>query len=202
MVENYKPTIDIDPSWGMVELGELCKIKSGGTPSKKNNEYWDGGNIPWVGSGVCKDQKIFSPEKFITQDGLKNSSAKILPVGTTLIALVGATIGKTAFNTFETSTNQNIAGLMTKDSDILDPTYLFYSSQTLYEHFMKLGEGQFRMANLSFVRDLKIPLPSIGTQKQIVEHLNDLEKVVEGNKKLIDIYTQKIQSRINKVWGE
>ena len=103
---------------------------------------------------------------------------------------------------FETSTNQNIAGMTPKSESQLDKVYLFYATQTLYHHFMRLGEGQFRMANLSFVRELKIPLPSIDVQKKIVSSLEEVEQVIEGNKNLITVYSQKIQDRISKVWGE
>ncbi len=202
VIENYKPTIDIDPSWEMVELGEICEIKSGGTPSKKNEEYWSNGTVPWVGSGVCKNGRVYSSDKFITTEGLNNSSAKVFPTGTTFVALVGATIGKTALSMFETSTNQNIAGLTPKNESQLDRVYLFYAAQTLYHHFMSLGDGQFRMANLSFVRELKIPLPSIDVQKKIVSSLEEVEQVIEGNKNLITVYSQKIQDRISKVWGK
>ena len=94
----------------MVQLGELCEINSGGTPSKKIQSYWENGTIPWLKSEVCKGDFVYSTNEFITEDGYKNSSAKLFPVGTTLIALVGATKGKTAFLKFEASTNQNIAG--------------------------------------------------------------------------------------------
>lgn len=125
VVENYKPHIDIKPEWEMVELGEICDIKSGGTPSRQVESYWNG-NIPWVGSTVCKDTYVNSAEEFITEEGLINSSAKLFEAGTTLIALVGATIGKTGFLTFDCTTNQNIAGLVPKDEISLDKKYLLY----------------------------------------------------------------------------
>lgn len=201
VVDNYKPVIDIDPSWEMKELGEVCEVKSGGTPSKIKNEYWENGDIPWVGSSVCKDSIVESPTSFITQSGLENSSAKILPKGTTLIALVGATIGKTGLLEFDSSTNQNVAGLLIKDKTKLNPTFLFYISQTLYKEFYNIGDGGFRMANLSFVRKLVIPIPPIEIQQSIVERIESERQIIEGNKKLIEIYTQKIQDRINKIWG-
>jgi len=201
VVDNYKPVIDIDPNWEMKELGEVCEIKSGGTPSKDNLEYWENGNIPWVGSSVCKDEIINSSEKFITELGLKNSSAKLLPKGTTLIALVGATIGKTALLNFDTTTNQNVSGLLIKDKQNLNSHFLFYSVQLLYNQFYNIGDGGFRMANLSFVKSLKISIPPIEIQQSIVERIESERKIIEGNKKLIEIYTQKIQDRINKIWG-
>jgi len=201
VVSNYKPKIDIDPDWEMVELGELCEIKSGGTPSRQIESYWNG-NIPWVGSSVCKDTYVNSAEEFITDEGLKNSSAKLFEEGTTLIALVGATIGKTGFLTFKSTTNQNIAGLTPKDETNLDKKYLYFACQSIYNNFMRLGEGKFRMATLSFVREQKIPVPSIDIQRQIVAQIEKEQELVNANKQLIEIFEQKIKDRISKVWGE
>ena len=199
VVENYKPQIDIKPEWEMVELGDICEIKSGGTPSRQVESYW-GGSIPWVGSTVCKDTYVNSAEEFITEEGLANSSAKLFAVGTTLIALVGATIGKTGFLTFDCTTNQNIAGLVPKDENCLDKKYLFFACQSIYDNFMRLGDGKFRMATLSFIREQKIPLPEVTIQRQIVAQIEKEEQLVNACKELVDIYEQKIKDEINKLW--
>jgi len=200
IADNWKPKIDIDPKCERVILGDICDIKSGGTPKTDNKLYWDGGNIPWVGSTVCKDNFVNEANQFITESGLKNSSAKKFKPETTLIALVGATIGKTGFLTFETTTNQNIAGLYPLDLEKLIPEYLFYISRSLYSEFIKLGSGKFRMANLEFLQKLAIPLPSLEVQKQIVEKIEAERALVESAKKLIDIYDQKTKDVIAKLW--
>ena len=201
IVNNYKPTIKINPDWEMVELDKICKIQSGGTPSKAVKEYWENGTVPWVGSTVCKDQPIFNCEEYITELGLQKSSAKIFPKHTTLIALVGATIGKTAYLEFETSTNQNIAGLQPLDNTQLDNKFLFFISQTLYNQFYKLGDGSFRMASLGFIKELQIPLPTIEEQKEIVQAIEEEMQLVNANKRLIEIFEQKIKDKISEVWG-
>ena len=111
---------------------------------------------------------IEEAEEYITEEGLKNSSAKLFQKGTTFIALVGATIGKTGYNNIETCTNQNIAGIFPIDETKLDKLYLFYAAQTLYKKFIDLGDGGFRMANMSFIKEQVIPLPSLEFQKEIV----------------------------------
>ena len=199
IVANWKPKIDIDPSWEMVKLGDVCEIKSGGTPSRNINEYWSG-SIPWVGSAVCKDKEVYKAEEFITELGLKNSSARLFEIDTTLIALVGATIGKTGFLKFQSSTNQNIAGLYPNNIDNLNPIYLFYICQTLYDEFTRLGD--FKMANLSFVKNRSIPLPPLETQQQIVAQIEAEQALIESAKKLIEIYEQKIKEVIAKIWEE
>ena len=122
----------------MIKLGEICDIKSGGTPSKKKDEYWSNGTVPWVGSGVCKNERVYSSEKFITTEGLNNSSAKVFPKGTTFIALVGATIGKTALSMFETSTNQNIAGTITPHHMLLTKDDVFKNEEINPHHYCML----------------------------------------------------------------
>jgi type I restriction enzyme M protein len=201
VVESYQSRIELDPAWEMVELGEVCEVKSGGTPSRSKPSYWNG-KIPWVGSTVCKDNYVDRAEEFITEAGLKNSAAKIFQSGTTLIALVGATIGKTGYLTFGCTTNQNIAGLFPVDESRLDKTYLFYTCQMIYPNFLRLGEGKFRMANLSFVREQKIPLPDLPTQQRIVAAIERERALVAGNKELIGIFEEKIKRRIARVWGE
>ncbi len=202
IVENYKPTIKIDPDWPLVGLGEVCDIKSGGTPKKDVDDYWENGEIPWLGSGVCKDNIVSESSDFITETGFNNSSAKKLTPKTTLIALVGATIGKTAFLTFEATTNQNIAGLYPLNTNELLPEFLFYISQSLYSEFISLGSGKFRMANLSFIRGLKIPLPPLKTQEKIVAEIESERELVEANKRLIEIFEKKIKDKIGEIWGQ
>jgi len=201
VVDNYKPHIDVDPSWPVAKLGELCEVKSGGTPQRNIAEFW-GGNIPWVGSTVCKDDVVESADEFITEEGLSNSAAKIFRKGTTLIALVGATIGKTAFLNLDCATNQNITGLYPRDTAQLHPKYLFYITRTLYVDFIKLGEGKFRMANLSFVREREIPIPNIDIQKYIVEQIEKEQGIIKANKQLTVIFEQRVKDRIKRVWGE
>lgn len=200
VVENWKPDILIDPSWQLETLGNLCEIKTGGTPRSSNRNYFDNGTIPWLKSEVCKDTIINHPTNFITDMGFQNSNAKLLPACSTLIALVGATIGKTAYITFESSTNQNIAGLFPKDADVLSPLYLFYSVRLLYKRFVDLGDGNFKMANLSFVKSLQIPLPPLDVQREIVARIERERAIVEANRELIGIYQQKITAAVNRVW--
>jgi type I restriction enzyme S subunit len=172
--------------WEEKTIEDLCIVQSGGTPSKAIASYWEDGNISWLRSESCKDEKISSAKLYITQKGLENSSAKILKPRTTLIALVGATIGKTGFLNFKSTTNQNIAGLYPKNEKELFPEFLFICAKNLYPHFLNIGKGKFKMANLSFVKSLKIPLPSLAEQKKIVVYLDSLSEKVRELQKFQD----------------
>jgi type I restriction enzyme S subunit len=170
--------------FAMVELGDkkLFDTQSGGTPSKNKKDYWENGTIPWIGSTACKDLVINQAEQFITEDGLKNSSAKLFPKNTLLVALVGATIGKTGILNFKCSTNQNIAGIIIKDKKRVNEVYLFFILQNLYNKFISLSSASFKMANLSFVRSLKIPFPPIELQEEFASIVKSVESMKDKQK--------------------
>ena len=156
------------------QLGDICNVTAGGTPSKKNREYWDKGTIKWLSSTVCKNKKTVDEiTDYITQKGIAESSAKIMGAGTTLVALVGATIGKVAFLPFEAAINQNVAGIFPKNPEELLPSYIYYSCTVLYPKFLALTQGtKLAMANMAFVRALKIPVPPLPEQRRIVAILD------------------------------
>ena len=163
-----------EKGWEEKGLGDVCDVQSGGTPSKSVPDYWNSNDVAWLRSESCNNEKVTYADYYISQKGFENSSVKLLRPKTTLIALVGATIGKTGFLTFESTTNQNIAGLYPKDTRILLPEYLFIVAQSLYPIFISLGSGKFKMANLSFVKSLRILIPSLPEQHQIVTRFDAL----------------------------
>ena len=102
----------------------------------------------------------------------------------------------------DSTTNQNVAGLYPKSTEKLEPRDLFHVVQRLYPEFIRLGEGKFRMANLSFVREQRIPLPPLETQEQIVDEIKADRALVAANRELIERFEKKIQAVIASVWGE
>ena len=166
-----------DKNWKIYKFSEKLKISSGGTPSKANKIYWENGTISWIGSNMCNDEIITKNDgKFITEEGLKNSSAKIYKMNTVIVALVGATIGKTGLLKFETSTNQNIAALEIKNMDY-SPEFLFFLLQNLYYKFTELGGDTFKMANLNFIKNLPLISPPIELQNKFTERVEKIEKL-------------------------
>lgn len=114
---------------------------------------------------MCQDAIIYTNDgKYITESGLQHSSAKQLAEGHVLVALVGATIGKTALLKFSCTTNQNIAAVDVCANNKFTSEFVFYYLQSIYRKFLELGGGQFKMANLSFVRQLPIFQPPIDLQ--------------------------------------
>jgi len=203
VINNYKPQFKQKNDWEMIALEELCTIEAGGTPKTDIEEYWKNGNIPWLSSSDCKNDVILSAEKHITESGLKQSSAKLLKAKSTLIALVGmGTAGRVGFLTFNATTNQNVAGLYPLNVKKLDEKYLFYASMALYNEFSELCNGSYRMANKSFVKSRRIPLPPLEEQKQIVAQLEKEQTLINSNRQLVDIFTKKTNDRFNEIWGE
>ena len=175
------------PHYETKPLGSLFQTSSGGTPSKKVNEYWDGGTIPWIGSNMCQDRFITETDgRFITEEGLNHSSAKLLRPGTVLVALVGATIGKTALLKCETTTNQNIAAIDVAANESFIPEYVFFSMQHLYPEFMRMGGGDFKMASQSFVRTLPIMVSPLEQQQEFAAFVQQVDKSKVAVQKAID----------------
>ena len=176
--EMFGDPIRNEKGWEVKKLSEVSDIKSGGTPSTKNKEYWENGNISWIGSNMCQNRVIYENDgKFITQKGLENSSAKVFEKDVILIALVGATIGKVALLKFLTTTNQNIAGIKILDNKKYKPEYIFYILQFLYPKFQKLGGDKFKMANLSFIKNLMILDVSYTLQNKFAEKVEKIDKL-------------------------
>ena len=166
--------------WPTRRMGDIFKITSGGTPSTQEDSYWLNGTISWIGSNLCQNIILNKNDgRFITEKGLNNSSAKILPVGTVLIALVGATIGKTALLNFSTTTNQNVAAIWVSKEESYDSLFVFYFIQGLYDLFMRLGSGKFKMANLQFINNLPIFNVPLVLQSQFANFVKSVEQQKE-----------------------
>ncbi|MBQ3059343.1 MAG: restriction endonuclease subunit S, partial [Desulfovibrio sp.] len=157
--------------WKWVRLGDAASWGSGGTPSRKIPGYY-GGTIPWIKTGELLDDYIFSSEEYITEDGLNNSSAKIFPKDTVIIAMYGATIGKTAILGVPSSTNQACA---CASSFCGKTKYLFYYLQSEKTNFINKAKGGAQ-PNISqeIIKNSLIPMPPLDVQERIVTHIESL----------------------------
>lgn len=162
----------IPETWLVSKLGDLCFTTSGGTPSRKRDDFY-GGNIPWVKSGELSKGLITKTEEYITDEAVKNSSAKVFPTGTLLIALYGATIGKLGFLGVDAATNQAICGIF--KNDFLDLNYLYYF---LYHNKNKLIEqgagGAQPNISQTILKDLDVTVPPLAEQLRIVAKIEEL----------------------------
>jgi type I restriction enzyme S subunit len=198
--------------WIEVELGEICFTTSGGTPSRNNIEFYQG-SIPWVKSGELDKGIIYDTEEHISEDAVKNSSAKIFPEGTLLIALYGATIGKLAFLGVAASTNQAICGIY--KSEAINSKYLFNFLLNRKQKLISQGTGGAQ-PNISqtILKKLEIPLAPLPIQRAIVSKIealfSDLDNGIANFKKAQDqlkIYRQAVlkkafEGELTKEWRE
>lgn len=126
-------------NWIREPLSDICDTTSGGTPSRKAQEYYQNGTIPWVKSGELENNIILDTEEYITEEALANSSAKIFPAGTLLIALYGATIGKLAFLGIPAATNQAVCAIF--ENKKVSLKYLYYYLLFKRSDLVKQGIG-------------------------------------------------------------
>ncbi|WP_458072080.1 restriction endonuclease subunit S [Rhodanobacter sp. BL-MT-08] len=168
-----------DIEWKSLGDEEYFEVASGGTPSTGRPDYWDDGNVPWLKSESCNNEPVYSANKFITELGLKKSTAKLLQKETTLIALVGATIFKTAFLEFPAATNQNIASIKSKNAKVIIDKFVFYFLTKQYDK-LKSDMRNYGMLNLSTLRQFKIPVPSLQEQARIVAILDKFDALTNS----------------------
>ena len=126
--------------WRMGTLGEYCKeIKSGGTPSRSNIEYWNSKDYRWLKTGEVQNNVILETEEYISEAGLNNSSAKIIPCGSVIMAMYGATAGQVAYLACETTTNQACCNMICYTKE--DAAFLFFHLQYYQEEIKRLANG-------------------------------------------------------------
>lgn len=190
--ERYRNFQDISSTeYDIVKIGDLFTTSSGGTPLKGNEEYYKNGQIPWLRSGEVSQGFITGSELFITEEGLQNSSAKIFPIDTVLVAMYGATAGQVGILKFEASTNQAICGILPNEKAIPEYLYLVLKSQKDYLISLSGGGAQPNISQ-KIIRDLQIPLPPLSIQEEIVAEIEGYQKIIDGAKAVVANYKPKI----------
>ena len=177
MVYNQDLKREIPKGWGVAKVEDIAQTGSGGTPKSTNVSYYSNGEIPWINSGELEQTVITSTSNFITEEGLNNSSAKLFPSGTILVAMYGATAGKVSFLTFEASTNQAICAITL--TDIRMRYYLKNVIEDLYQYLVKLSTGSAR-DNLSqdMIKNIKVVIPSNDILDRFYDFSNNIIKEI------------------------
>lgn len=184
------------------KLGEICDVVSGGTPSRTNTAFWDGGIIPWIKIGNIKGKYVSEADEYITQAGLEGSSAKILSKGTVLYTIF-ATLGEAGILTIDACTNQAIAGITIKNQDEVLADYLYYYLKSKKSYINNLGRGVAQNnINLSILRNLEIPLPALPVQRQTVDILDKTAKVIEYRRQQLQNLDDLVKARFVEMFGD
>ena len=160
-------------------LGEVAKkISSGGTPKTTVSEYYNG-EIPWLRTQEVGYGEIWDTSIKITEDAVKNSSAKWIPRDCVIIAMYGATVGKVGINKIPLTTNQACSNIEVNE-DIANYKYVYYCLLNQYEYIKSLGVGSQTNINAQIVKKLKIPLPSLEEQQRIASILDKFDTLVNS----------------------
>ncbi|MCF6308805.1 MAG: restriction endonuclease subunit S [Flavobacteriaceae bacterium] len=155
----------------MKKLSELCKTGAGGTPLKSRKDYYINGNIPWLRSGEVNNKNITKSELLISEKGLNNSSAKLFPKNTVLVAMYGATAGQVGILRFESSTNQAVCGILPNGNII--PEFIYYKFLEGKEELVKqaVGGAQPNISQIK-IKNTLIPAIPLPEQQRIVAVLD------------------------------
>lgn len=191
-------------NWERVRLGEVCNMKSGGTPSRKKSSFF-GGNIKWCKISDIENATegiVYDTEEKITEEGLSDINGRIFSEGTLLLAMYGS-VGKVAFINEQMSVNQAILGINIKNLDILDSKFLYYWFIGERRNLVNKAVG-VTLKNISkgIVESLTIPLPPMSVQKEIVEKLDKAAAIREKSKALLAHYDALAESLFIELFGD
>ena len=180
--------------WEKIAIEDLClKVTSGGTPLRSRTEFYDGGTIPWIKTKEVNFNRIYDADEKITEKGLDNSSAKLIPENSILIAMYGDghTAGRCAINRLPVTTNQACCNLVI-NPEKANPDYMFYKISTLYEIFRGLKSGGSQQnLNAKTLREFQVQIPPLPTQRKIASILSAYDDLIENNLKRIKLLEEK-----------
>lgn len=155
--EKTKIVDGLPEGWSFIRIKDRYKTVLGGTPSRFINSYW-GGDISWINSGEINKLRIIKPSEKITQDGYKNSSTKLMPIHTTILAITGATLGQVSYTEIETCANQSVVGIIDEENTTNEFLYLnIYNN--IHSMINKATGGAQQHINKDIVSDYFIMLP-------------------------------------------
>jgi len=180
-----------------VTLGSIAKVVSGGTPDRNTSAYW-GGDIPWIKTGAINYSTITEASEWITEAGLRNSAARILPKGTILMAMYGQgkTRAQVATLGIDAAINQACAAILLKEG--VESSYIFQQLWFRYWAIRNLSNvGNQENLSSGLIRGIKIPIPKIEEQRRIAKILQAWDVAMENQRSLIEEKKRLLGSMIN-----
>jgi len=202
----------VNAGWEIKKLGEVCRTGSGGTPLKSRKEYYEGGTIPWILSGEVSQGEVRETKNFISDKGMANSSAKIFPVNTVLVAMYGATAGEAGILRFEAATNQAVCGIFPNKLFVPEFLYYFFLSHKAELVEQAAGNAQPNISQIK-IKNTDVPIPSLSEQQRIVAILDEAfegiaiakanaEKNLKNARALFDSYLNAVFTQRGDGWVE
>ena len=174
--EECKIVDGVPEGWKKVQLGEVFTTVLGGTPSRNKIDYW-GGNIPWINSGAVNNLRIVKESEFITELGLSNSSTKIMPAHTTVLAITGATLGQVSYTEIEVCANQSVVGVY-DSKDIYNEFIYLTISNKIKEIISEAMGGAQQHINKDVVNRFEVVMPDNDINKKLKNQIKPLFKKI------------------------
>lgn len=191
--------------WEIKKLGDVCKTGAGGTPLKAHKDYYEGGIIPWLLSGEVSQGEIYEANNFITPKGLENSSAKLFPKNTVLVAMYGATAGQVGILRFEASTNQAVCGIYPNKNTIPEFLYYYFLLRKDVLISQAAGNAQPNISQIK-IKNTSIPIPPLAEQKSIVAKLDQCFEAIDKARANVERNLKNVkelfQSQLNQIFSQ
>ena len=197
LTEDWRECKDL-PEWDEQKLDDLFTVRTGLTPLRSNEAFFQNGDIPWVKTGEVKNSDIKRTEEFITQRALDETSIKLFPVNTILIAMYGEgkTRGSIGRLKIRATTNQACAALINEQMPLPTNQYVFYFLLSQYEEMRNIAVGGVRPnLNLDKVKNIVVPLPSLEEQQEIVRRVEKLFALADS----LEAKYKKAIQRVEKI---
>lgn len=187
--------------WKTRKVSSFADVITGGTPSTSIQKYREGGTIPWLNSGDLNQGIITRAKNFITEDGLKNSSTKLMPYDSVLIALTGSTTGVSAIMKMEACANQSVTGILPSKYHHPEFLYFFFKTQKNII-FKKAWGGAQPHINQKFIKDYLVPLPPLDEQIRVATILGNAEILISKRKESILLLEEFLKSKFWEMFGK
>ena len=189
-------------SFPRATIDEVCEVKSGGTPDRKVREYWENGDIPWVKTTELKNCELYDSEEHITTLGMNESSAKLVPPETILLAMYGQgrTRGMTAKLKIAATTNQACACILPGGK--IDQDYLWHYLVLSYEKIRALAQGAGQPnLNGKMIRSFGVPLPPLALQREFAAFVAKVDKLAFAVRKSLETAEKLYRQQLSEAFS-
>ncbi|MCD7747104.1 MAG: N-6 DNA methylase [Firmicutes bacterium] len=207
IVSNYKPVLPSMEGVGTISVGDssVFEVVSGGTPDSKNQEYWNG-DVNWITLSDLPATdyvtQIYTTERKITGIGLKNSSAKLLPIDAVVVS-TRATIGRVGIAHIPLATNQGFKSIIIKNKNVILPQFLALALREKGSEMEALASGAtFKEISKANFESILIKVPSLEQQQKVLDCIEKENSLIQPSRKLIEVFRAKIENRVKEIWGE
>ena len=200
--EMFGDPVENEKGWEVKKLGEVCTVGTGSTPNRKNKDYYEHGEYPWVKSTEVCNLPIFTVEEFITEEAIQNTNCNLYPKDSILMAMYGQgrTRGQVGLLKIEACTNQAIAAIV--PSKEMDSVFLYKHLMLMYEHIRDMARGGNQAnLNLTIVKSIQIILPPLPLQHLFAQRIEQIERQKSAVQKSITDLETLLASRM-QYWFE